>query len=160
MPLAQHTPDIPFHKLTPEEQRASLSSEKAAVIDEHVTKFLDDWAKVTREYMLAGYRVSGIIVGGTPEQFRVDERKFEITSPDGVLVTGATDGQIAELLDAVRGGQVQIVLQRQWSTYVVDSETPVKVLHPATGKFLPFQGKFDLPILGTPVNSRLNRPRF
>lgn len=135
---------VPFHKMTPDQQRAAMAAEKAAVSDEQVDQFLSGWGGVTADYLTAGYRVAGHIVGGSSGAYRVDGGKIETVSRDGMTATDASAGQVDELRDAIRGGQVQVELYRRWGGSV-DSSSPIKVLHQASGKFKPFEGKFELP---------------
>lgn len=135
---------IPFHKLSAEQQRALMAAEKAAISDETVDEFLAAWSKLTDDYVAVGYRVIGSIVAGGPEAFQMNAGKLEVATADGMGVSDASAEQVAEVRDAVRGGQVQVVLQRRWRTGV-DSATPIKILHTATGKYSAFQGVFELP---------------
>ncbi|GLZ19464.1 LPD1 domain-containing protein [Burkholderia plantarii] len=135
---------IPFHKMTPDQQRAAMAAEKSVVSDEQVDQFLAAWGGLTTDYMTAGYRVVGRIVAGAPDAFRVETGKVEAVSPDGMTTTEATADQVDELRDAMRGGQVQVELYRRWGGSV-DAAKPIKVLHQATDKFKPFEGKFELP---------------
>jgi len=142
--LAVLEDQVPFHKMTPDQQRAAMAAEKSAVSDEQVDQFLSDWGSLTTDYVTAGYRVAGRIVAGAPESFMVEAGKIEAVSPDGMTATDASADQVDELRDAIRGGQVQVDLYRRWGGSV-DSSAPIKVLHQATGKFKPFEGKFELP---------------
>jgi hypothetical protein len=142
--LAVLEDQVPFHKMTPDQQRAAMAAEKSAVSDEQVDQFLAAWGGLTTDYMTAGYRVAGRIVAGAPDAFRVEAGKVEAVSPDGMTATDATADQVDELRDAIRGGQVQVELYPRWGGSV-DSTVPIEVLHQATGKFKLFEGKFELP---------------
>lgn len=146
---------VPFHKMTPEQQRAAMAAEKAAVSDGQVDQFLSGWGGVTADYLAAGHRVAGHIVGGSSGAYRVEGSKIETVSRDGMSATHASAGQVDELRDAIRGGQVQVELYRRWGGSV-DSSSPIKVLHQASGKFKPFEGKFELPGLSSDAGAQVD----
>lgn len=133
---------IPFHRLTIDQQRAALTAAKAAVSEQDVEQFLGKCEAMTKDYMATNHRVALRIIG-EPDCFAVWQGRVEQVSVDGRTCKAAEATQVRELRDAIRGGQVQVELYRFWAG-PVESSKVVRVLHAATGAFVPCTGEFML----------------
>lgn len=127
-----------FLDMTPDEQRAHLAAEKAKVPAEAVEDFLDTWAKATANYQGSGMRLLGRIPGiGDISHHR---HATELIENKGVTARPVKPSQMAEIRDAIRGGQVSIVLQP--SMLLGATAFDAIDLHTAHGRFEPFEYQF------------------
>lgn len=143
MPTTECAPRT-FLQMTPEQQHAYLRAQRMKVTHEEVYDFQDTWSKATLDYSDMGrYRVVGNIPG-LGEFRRNRDGSLERLLEDGLCVRPATSRERFEVDDAIRGGQIQIEVKKGIGGLLGPTVT-MMVLHQATGRFRPFNYRYQLP---------------
>lgn len=131
-----------FLQMTPDQQHAYLRAQKMRVTHEELHDFHDTWANATLDYM-GRYRV----VGSAPGlgEFRLNsDGTLECLLQDGLCYRAATARERFEVDDAIRGGQLQVEVKKGVGGLLGPTVT-MMVLHQATGRFRPFNYRYQLP---------------
>lgn len=151
---AMTPPAKTFLEMTPDEQRAAMKAERAAVSEGDVEAFNATWLQSTKDYEDVGYRVVGNIPGlGDVGSYRGG---FQIIADDGQTYREATSPEFTEIQDAIRGGQVSIYVKPRWRTG--GDTAAVMTLHAATGKFKPFDYTFRMVSSAGEANAESDLP--
>lgn len=132
--------DKPFLQMLPDEQRRFLRRRRDAVPAEAVDAFFTTWAKAEADYAGSHVRVLGQ-VPGIGEISHTRQGTF-IVGHLGVTQRPATGAERRDIEDAVRGGQLSIVLMP--SRMLGNTSFDAAVLHCARGDFEPFNYEFRL----------------
>jgi hypothetical protein len=139
--MAGKQENIPFHKLTFDQQIARMAADKAAVPEESMNQVFANWSQATKDYMHAGYQVASSFIAGKGNFSYIDGR-LEVVSKCGI--SKATQAQNTEVEDAIRGGQLQICVYPRWWSERSDNSQILQI-YAATGKFHEFEYRFRLP---------------
>lgn len=141
MPSTECAPRT-FLQMTPDQQRAYLRARRMQVTEDEIEDFHDTWSQATLDYM-GRYRVVGIVpfVG----EFSFDRRnQLECLLEDGLSRRAATVSERYEVIEAIRGGSLQVEL-RKGAGGLLGPTVTLMVLHQATGRFRPFNYRYQLP---------------
>ncbi|MEN8665203.1 MAG: hypothetical protein ABF296_11470 [Oceanococcaceae bacterium] len=141
MPSTEAAPRT-FLQMTPDQQHAYLRAQRMQVTADEIEDFHDAWSQATRDHM-GRYRVVGIVpfVG----EFSFDRHhQLECLLEDGLCRRPATASERFEVDTAIRGGSLQVEL-RKGAGGLLGPTLTLMVLHQATGRFRPFNYRYQLP---------------